>query len=346
MAALVISLSWKPASYVEQLIRIQAEQELGHIDAGILNEPMQVQATLLDYVGDKELLLKAWIALSKYQETARQVLLLYGSEPEFKEILRTYGDAVIPVIQYFRDNEVWTVKAMQSITEALEKIWGIVTGNEPERKTPVALGPTERGWAAVNFIKHEGYDFLGQFAVDKEKMAKWNQTDRVVKALTSFFTSGVRKLETKHDLGEDITTADVFWAGLDVAVVAVPAKLLVSGKAVARSGQELNLATRTRLFAPRLLSRGQMFRKFGAYGAAAATIYIVATNPSLLNSVFAEVANLIGVSPWIAQVAGWSVVIAFLLYVFSWLLIPVAKFLLFLLRRLERSPKPAWLARR
>ncbi len=291
-------------SYVEQLIRIQAEQELGHIDSRIPNEPVPVQAVLLDYARDQELLLKAWIALSKYPETAREILLLYGSEPEFKEILRTYGDAVIPVIQYFRDNDVWTVKAMHS----------------------------EGGWAAVHFIRQEGHDFLGQFVVDREKKARWNQTDRIVKALTSFFTSGVRKLETKRDLGENITAADVFWAGLDVALVAVPAKLLISGKAVARSRQELNLATRTRLFAPRLLSRSPTFWKFGAYGAAAATIYIVATHPSLLNSVFAEIAELLGISPWMVQLAGWSVVIALVIYVLSWLLIPVARFALFLLR--------------
>jgi hypothetical protein len=151
----------------------------------------------------------------------------------------------------------------------------------------------------------------------------------------------VRNLETKVDIGEYPTGADVFWAGLDVAVVALPAKLLISGKAVARSGKELSLTTRTRLVAPRLLSQGQIFRNLGKYGAVAATIYIVATHPSLLNSVFAELANLIGVSPWVVQVAGWSVVVALLIYAFSWLLIPMAKLALFLLRRLERSPKPA-----
>lgn len=341
MAALVISLSWKPASYVEQLIRIQAEQELGHIDAVILDEPLQVQATLLDYAGDKELVLKAWIALSKYPESARDILPLYGSEPEFQEILRTYGDAIIPVIQYFRDKDVWTLKAMKAISEAARDLWDRVSGKKQASSNPIDLGPTERGWYAVNFIKQEGHDFLGQFVVNKDKKAKWNQTDRIIKALTSFFTSGVRKLETKRDLGENITTADVFWAGLDVAVVALPAKLLISGKAVARSGQELSLTTRTRLFAPRLLSKGRIFQKLGAYSAAVATIYIVATNPSLLNSVFAEFANLIGVSPWVVQAAGWSVVIALIIYVFSWLLIPIARFILFLLKQLERSPKSA-----
>jgi len=341
-------------SYVAQLIRIQAEQELGHIDPRILEEPAQVQATLLDYAADQELVLKAWIALSKYPASAREILLLYGTEPEFKDILRRYGDAVIPVIQYFRDNDVWTVRAMDatgkaidSVMEATRKLWRRVMGSEPENPKPAAppapveLGPVERGWYAVNFIKHEGYDFLGQFAVHPDGKARWNQTDRVVKASTAFFTSGVRNLETRMDLGQDITGADAFWAGLDVALIALPAKILMSGKAVARSGQELNLASRTRLVAPRLLPTGKFFRTLGAYSAAAATLYVVATHPSLLNSVFAELADLAGISPWIVQAAGWSVVIAVLLYVFSWLLFPLAKFMLFLLRRFDRSPKRA-----
>ncbi len=313
-----------------------------------------MQASLLDYSGDKELVLKAWIALSKYQAATREILLLYGAEPEFKDILRRYGDAVVPVIQYFRDNDVWTVRAMDatgkaiaSAMEAAKKFWRRVMGDEPENPQPAApprpvgLGPVERGWYAVNFIKHEGHDFLGQFSVHPDGKARWNQTDRVVKASTAFFTSGVRNLETKIDLGQDLTGADAFWAGLDVALVAMPAKILMSGKTVARSGQELNLASRTRLVAPRLLPRSEMFRKLGAYGAAAAVLYVVARHPSLFNSVFAELANLIGVSPWVLQAAGWSVVIALLLYVFAWLLIPAAKLALFILRWLERSPKRA-----
>ena len=334
---MVISLAWKPAPYVEQLIRIQAKQDLAHIDRAILDEPMQVQALLLDYSRDKELVLKAWIALSKYPANAREILLLYGNEPEFKGVLRTYGDAVIPVIQYFRDNDIWTVRAMQSVTETVRNVWDRVTGKERANAKPVELGPLERGWVAVNFIKQEGHEFLGQFVVDGQGKAKWNQTDRIVRALTSFFTSGVRNLETKIDLGQDLTAADAFWAGLDVAMIAVPAKILMSGKAAARSGQELGLAARTRLVAPRLLPKGEMFRKLGAYGAAAAVLYVVVRHPSLLNSVFAELAELIGISPWLVQAAGWSVVIALLMYLFSWLLVPAARFLIFLLKRIERG---------
>ena len=98
---LAICLGSTPVSYSDRLVLIQAEQELGHIDSRILLEPVDVQSVLLDYAPDSELVLKAWISLSKYPEKAREILLLYGAEPEFKEILRNYGDAVIPPIQYF-----------------------------------------------------------------------------------------------------------------------------------------------------------------------------------------------------------------------------------------------------
>ncbi len=308
---------------------------MGHIDSRILNEPLQVQATLLDYAGDSELVLKAWIALFKNPASAREILLLYGTEPEFKQILRRYGDAVIPVIQYFRDNDVWTIRVLDSLTGALQDFWYRLTGRGQAISKRIDLGPVERGWYAVHFIKHEGHDFLGQFSVHPDGKARWNQTDRIVKASTAFFTSGVRNLETKIDLGQDLTAGDAFWAGVDVALVAVPAKVLMSGKAVARSGQELKLATRTRLVAPRLLPKGQMFRKFGAYGAAAATVYVIATHPSLLNSVLAEFASLVGISPWIMQAAAWTAIIAFLVYVLSWILVPLGKLIRLLLRTIQ-----------
>src|SRR5450759_3660741 len=99
VVALAICVVWKPVSYGEQLIRVQTEQELAHIDKAIMDEPVEVQAVLLDYSGDKEFVLKAWIALSKYPEKTREILSQYGSEPEFRDILKSYGESVIPVIQ-------------------------------------------------------------------------------------------------------------------------------------------------------------------------------------------------------------------------------------------------------
>lgn len=166
---------------------------------------------------------------------------------------------------------------------------------------------------------------------------KWNQTDRLIKAVSSFLTSGVRTLETRHDLGEPITTGDVFWAGLEVAVVSVPLKLLRAGNAVARSGEELSVVSRTRLFAPRLVAKGKRLQSLGKYGAVAATIIIVVMHPSLLNSLFAEAANLLGLSPWLLQFAGWTLLILLVLYPVSWLLKPTARATLHGLAWLDHS---------
>lgn len=354
--AIVVSLAIgqlsTPMSYQERLIRIQAEQELGHIDAAILKEDLPIQALLLDYSGDKQLTLKAWIALSKYPDKTREIFLLYGSETEFKEILRNYGESIIPVIQYFRENDVWSVIAMNAIKGAFNKaknylggVWNNATGNtqanlNPAPQKPHEFGPKERGLYAIQFIKNEGHDILGQFVVDKDKKVKWNQTDRIFKDISSFFAGGVRNLETKNDLGEDITASDVFRAVLDVAVVAVPVKLLgAGGKAVGRTGEELSLTARTKVFAPRLLSKEKIFQKVGKYGAVAATTYIIIKHPSLINSVFAEIAKLLGLPPWFVQLAGWTLMVFLVLYPFSWILKPLSRFVLFGLSWIERSRK-------
>lgn len=352
VASLAICRLWQPASYEEELIRIQVEQEVAYIDKSIMNEPVEVQLMLLDYSRDKELVLKSWIALSKYPEKAREILSLYGSEPEFKEILANYGESIIPPIQYFQENDIWSVMAMnsmargiQSATESAMSLWNRITGSEHTNSNSATqvqtteFGQKQRGWYAVNFIKQEGHHFLGQFVVDKEKKVKWVQTDRILEGITSFFAGGLRTLETKHDVGDDITTSDVFWAGVDVAVVAGSLKLLRAGKAVARSGKELSLVSRTRIFASRLLSKGEIFQKLGKYGAVAATVYIIATHPSLINSAFAEVAKLAGLNPLIVQFAGWSLIIMIALYPFSWLLKTFARIVLFVFSWIEKSRK-------
>jgi phage shock protein PspC (stress-responsive transcriptional regulator) len=307
---------------------------------------------LLDYAADNELVLKAWIALSRYPEQAREILLLYGSEPEFKEILKNHGEAVIPPIRYFLENDVWSVKALdystrtiQSFADSAQRLWNRIAGNEPANTAagappkPNELGPIERGWYAVNFIKKDGQHFLGQFVVDKDRKVKWNQTDRIAQAFISFFTSGVRALETKHDLGADVTGPEYFWAGLDVAVVALPLKLLRAGKVVETSGKALPLTTRTRLFAPRLVSRARIFQKLGKYGAVAATVYIIAAHPSLINGLLAGLADLLELPPWLVQFVGWTLIVTVALYPFTWLLKALARFTLFGLSWFDRHPK-------
>jgi len=352
VATLTIGYSSNTRPYHEQLIRIQTEQELGHLDSRIVNEPLEIQALLLDYAGDQALLLKAWIALAKYPAQSREVFRLYGSEPEFKAILQAYGEPVIPVIKYFLVNEVLSIKVMDGARntiavakEAANNTWNRLSGRVPTNSSPVVqkpktdLGPRERGWYAVNFIRQDGHDFLGQFVVNKDGEAKWLQTARGVGAITSFFSSGVRNLETKYVLSEQITIKDGLFAVLDVLPLVVTLKLLKAGKVAAAGGREISLASRTKVFASRLIPRGPLFQKLGKYGAAAATAYVVVTHPSLINSVLAEVAAVIGVNPLLFQCVVWFLFISVALYPFLWLLKAAARFILFSLSLIEWSRK-------
>lgn len=350
IASIAISHYWKPLPYSEKLIRIQAEQELGVIDERITKEPLEIQALLLDYSANKELTLKAWIALNKYPAKAREIFLLYGSEPEFQEILLAYGDAVIPVIQYFRDNEVNSLivrkkaeTALNKLSDGANSIWNAVTGNEAQTPAPKQpsgeLGPTERGWYAVNFIKEEGHSFLGEFVVDKTDKAQWIQTTRLVDALTAFFTSGFRNLETKRALEEEITKGDYFLAAMDMIPLAVAVKLLRAGKVVTASGKELSLASRTSIFASRLIPKGTFFRNFGKYGALIGTAYVLITHPSLISSVFDELATRLGYNPQLVQFVGWFLIITIVLYPFTWALKSMARVILLGFSVLEKASR-------
>ena len=348
----------KSMPYYEKLIHIQAEKKLGHIDSRILDEPLDIQGLLMDYsdqseldqkAGDKDLVLKAWIALSKYPEQSREVFRLYGSQPEFQAILRDYGEPVIPVIKYFLENDDLSVKTMIKVGNATATVqqgavnaWNRLRGNTPNldpspQQAKSELGPKERGLYAVQSIKNDGYQFLGQFDVDAKKTAHWNQTNRITGGVASFLTSGVSNIERKYELDEDIKIKDAFFATVDVIPFVAGLKFLKAGKLVAKSGKELGLISETKIFASRLVPKNVIFQKLGKYGVLAATGYVVLTHPGLLNSIFASAAKLMGMNPLVIQFIGWFLLISLVLYPFSWLLKILSGSILFFLSWVEHS---------
>jgi hypothetical protein len=75
----------------------------------------------------------------------------------------------------------------------------------------------------------------------------------------------------------------------------------------------------------------------GKYGAIAATAYIIVAHPSLVNSVLAEFANLMGWNPLLVQFAGWFLIIFIALYPIAWLLKDIARLILFIFSLIERG---------
>jgi hypothetical protein len=308
--------------YEDQLIGVAVRQSFGDAAPQVAAEPLEIQALLLDYADNEPLVIKARSALMTYPDLARRILPVYGAEPEFQEVLLTYGEAALPPIGYFMDHALTSLKVRHTIGNWVEKIkrrYGGPVGTPAEAAAaPPALTPEGRGWYAVNFLRKEGYGFLGQFAIAPDGKADWVQTERVLEGLGDLLAGGVRVLETKWRLGEDVQGSDLAWAALDVAVIAAGVKLVKAATAARAVTPGAAVAGgfsgRGALFGSRVLARGgRLGIAVARYGAVPAAIYLMVRYPALINATLGELASWLGVEPWAVQFLFWFAALSILL---------------------------------
>jgi len=345
LIGLFLSFRSDPVPVDHRLISIQAQEQLQGF-SGLENEPIELQAALIDLGDDPLLLLKAQAALMVYPEMARSVFPLYASEPEFQRILRRYGEQVLPPIHYFLQNPVSTVEWMntasvqfQRARDYFNEFRGRPADRTMEQPGSGPLTPVERGWYAVNFIDHEGADFLGQFQQGPEGEIQWVQTERITEGVTQFFTGGIRQLESSYRMDGEVTANDIGWASVDVLVFASAVKFLRAGRAVAKTTQGARVSTRSAALAARVTGSAQLLLRSARYAKWPAVIgvgYLVITHPSLISDFFAGVADVLGVSPVLIQLAGWLLILVPAFYILSWLLWPTIALLHGLLGALYR----------
>ncbi len=341
LLAAVFSVGSRPVPIEQKLIQIQAGDVLQGFP-GIEQEPVGVQAVLLDLADDPLLLVKAQAAFMRYPAMARRVFSLYGQEPEFQEILRRYGETVLPPIHHFLTRPVYTIELINQADQGYRAIRQYFTGTPKSTGTPSAtperyqtLSPEQRGWYAVNFIKSEGHDFLGQFVVDDQGETQWIVTERMLEGLNRFFTGGIRSLETKYRAGEALTAGDIGWASVDVLVLTSAVKVLRMGRAAAVTTQGASRATRSAALAARVSQGGRMVlngARYAKWPLVFGAGYLVITHPSLVSDLLAGVADVLGYPVLAVQFAGWLLLLIPALYLGSWLLWLVVPLLMGLLR--------------
>jgi hypothetical protein len=325
--------------YEDQVIGAAVRQSFGDAASQVAAEPLEVQALLLDYADNEPLVLKARLALMRYPDLARRVLPVYGDEPEFQEVLLKYGEAALPPIGYFMDNELIFLEMQRALSERIEEarlLYGRLV-EKREDAAPPAMAPVpelnaeERGWCAVQFLREDGYDFLGQFVVAGNGKADWVQTERVMEGVTGFFLGGLRGLETRWRQGDKIEGSDLGWAALDVIVIASTVKLLKAvraasaaapGAATARAG---GFSGRVAVFGSRLLARGGRFAiAVASYGAIPAAIYLMIRYPELINATLAELGDWLGINPWFVQSVFWFIALSITMRLTLFLLTPLS----------------------
>jgi len=329
IVALLSTVTSRPMLIEERLIQIQAENTLREFPR-IEKEPLEVQAALLDMADDELLLLKARAAYLRYPTMTREVFPLYGPEPEFREILRLYGENILPPIHYFLSKPVGSIELMNDLASKYQAALEFFTGGEETDNSPGGqqntsrkekLTPEERGWYAVRFIQEEGHDFLGQFVLNEQGDVIWVRTERVLENINQFFASGIRNLEIQHRTGDDVTASDIGWASVDVLVFASALKVLRVGRAVAVSSRGAARGTRSAALAARLTTSGRMLMTTARYAKWPAVIgvgYLVVTHPGIINDVLAEVAEVMGYPVKLVQFLGWMLILLPVLYIGSW----------------------------
>lgn len=314
------SAGWQEMPLADRLIQIEAAEAMPAFAQELRHEAVAVQAALLNFVDDRELLLKAQAALLSRPALARRVFPLYAAEPEFKLILKSYGDSILPPIVYFLDNKVRTLELQhyaaykaEEIKSATSRILGKdATGENSEQPAYQELAPAQRGWHAVNLIQANGHGFLGQFTTDANERVHWLQTERLTEGAASFFTGGIRNLELKTKTSQDVTAGDVGWATLDALIFVSALKILRAGKAATAGSRSSALAARLGRAAPAGLRTAKWL-------APVAVTYLVIRHPGIINDLLAKVAKILDLPVQLVQLLGWTIVLLPLLYLLSWI---------------------------
>ncbi|SNC75139.1 hypothetical protein SAMN04487881_2743 [Marinobacter sp. es.048] len=327
--AVASTVTSRPMLIEERVIQIQAESTLREFPS-IETEPLEFQAALLDMADDELLLLKARAAYMKYPTMTREIFPVFGPEPEFREILKLYGESILPPIHYFLSNPIGSIELMNDLANKYQAAVQFFTGNDKsdtdaagQQRVPSKekLTREERGWYAVRFIEEEGHDFLGQFVVNEQGDIIWVRTERVLENINQFFASGIRNLEIQHRTGDDVSATDIGWASVDVLVFASALKVLRVGRAAAVSSRGAAQGTRSAALAARLSNSGRMLMTTARYAKWPAVVgvgYLVVTHPGIINDFLAEVSEVLGYPVKLVQFVGWMLILLPVLYIGSW----------------------------
>lgn len=329
VGALLITTLHKPKPLEAQLLHLQVEQAMPEMADELNDESAELQALFLVYADDPVLLAKARLALLRYPDKARPIFSMFGDSKEFLEVLRRYGEDVILPIHYFLTHEVFTLEVMRGVSEttrsALDAVRRLWDKSEPAQgRADGALSSEERGRYAIQFLKAEGYDFLGQFVLDPKGGVGWVQTERVLEGINNFFASGVRGLETKLRQDESIAAGDVGWAALDVAIGVGALKILRMGKAGAAGGRSLTVSQRSAAIGSGLWRGSVIGTRLVKYGAPAVLAYIAVRHPSVINSLLGSVAETLDLPVGLVQVVGWTLVLLPILLLLRLVIGPLA----------------------
>ena len=326
--------------YVDALIKLQLDERLEDRSELFVGESPGIQALMLHYSDDDSLVLRTRIALNEFPDTAEEVLLTYGADPDFKEVFDEYGETIIPVIQYFIENDLIIDELLHDIQRMWASLWAIVSSNNDDKDLQsIDLSSEVRGALSIAMIQDMGHGLLGQFVANDNGQIERVRTEQTLEIISGALADGIRTVEEKYRAEENVEIKDILWATADVAALtgalalvsrtAGTLKLMRATKEVVRSGKRLSVTRTSATIGARLLSSaGKVAPRVAKYGVPLATILLIVKHPNLLNSLFAEVGVWLSLPQWLSQISLWMLLLFILLIPLSWVLVPALRMLI------------------
>ena len=326
--------------YVDALIKLQLDERLEDRSELFVRESPGIQALMLHYSDDDSLVLRTRIALNEFPDTAEEVLLTYGADPDFKEVFDEYGETIIPVIQYFIENDLIIDELLHDIQRIWASLWAIVSSNNDDKDLQsIDLSSEARGALSIAMIQDMGHGLLGQFVANDNGQIERVRTEQTLEIISGALADGIRTVEEKYRAEENVEIKDILWATADVAALtgalalvsrtAGTLKLMRATKEVVRSGKRLSVTRTSATIGARLLSSaGKVAPRVAKYGVPLATILLIVKHPNLLNSLFAEVGVWLSLPQWLSQISLWMLLLFILLIPLSWVLVPALRMLI------------------
>ena len=311
VAAALLAFVSGPGGFSYRLLDLEARSSFVPDFYPAAGGSPELRAILLNASHNPQLLAKMQFALQNYPADARDVLIAFGGDEDFRQALLDYGEQILPIIGFFQKNELKTMKLRFEAGRG----WDWLLGKGGKDDLHGLYGPEYRGLFAIEAIRLEGHKFLAQFRLDDQSKAIWLITPQVTTFVSDFFTSGMANVEEKIRLGKNLEFGDIAGGAADVVPgvgvfkVFKGLKVFEAGSAAIRAARPMALGDRAAFYGSRLLSRDRVASALKLSGVVAAA-YITVRHPSLLSGLFEDLGACLGLPPLLSKLIGWSLVLA------------------------------------
>jgi hypothetical protein len=257
------------------------------------------------------------VALAQYPEQAPALAITYGHLDLFREQLARFGPQVIPIVAAYQTSFT-TADAFRVADQALQTI----TRQPPGDIGPTPFTPAERGLIALLKMQDEGNAFVGQWEITAAGEARRVPSRLVTLAGPELLLGGLTALERGIVQEGEIDWRTYGLAAVDLAAIASGVALLRFAHRAARGTAAARAAASTVTPRSGALALAQVLGVNAIrFGLPIGLVALLVLHPGVFTYYLWLLAESTGMPGILGPIIGWSMVVAPLAFLLSWMLL-------------------------